>query len=1221
MTDSTSAALATRLRRYARPAKWGAGVLVAIAALGFGVVPPVARHYAVKILNEQLGREVAIERVGFNPFTLTAEVGGARIMEADGQTEAFGVDLLRANLELESIVRGGPVLHELAVQGPRVRLVNLGEGRNNWSDVIDRFTAQPKSEDESEARFSIGNISLTGGRVTVEDRTKGQTHELSDLALGVPFVSNLPVKVDVFVEPSLSAKLDGDPVAITGRTKPFTDTRETILELSLKDFDLPPWLAYLPFEPNFRLPAGKLASDIEVAFAQPADKQPTVVVKGQLQIDGLVVEDKAGQPAVKIGEFGIELADVQPLAGKWHFSKLRLLQPEVDVVRLADGGINLLGLLPAAKGAAPATTGKAGAAKPRNGRKAADAAAPAPADAAPAPDFLLASARIRDGVVRFEDRTLASPFKARLEAINLDLRDLANSGDMPAEIRLDYATDGGEKFSHQDRLRLVPFELDGGVVIEQLRPGRYAPYLAQALPGGELRDGRVDASIRYDVQMADSGLDAEITADNVAVRDFVLGLKGRKDAVASVPELLVNQAVVKLAERSVTVGEVKANGAALSAIRLRNGRFDVLALTGPAAPERKAAPAPDAPWKVVVAQLGVTGASVRIEDRTVDRPVTLAAEGIALKAENLSTAKGETAKIDFGTRINRRGQIGAKGSVVLEPLKGAFDLDLKSVDLLPLQPYVLEQTKIAISRGSLTTRGKLNFETLRDGTLSGRFRGDLGVADFASVDKLNATDFVRWRALQIGGIDARIAPLSLSVDRIALNDFYSRLILSEQGQLNLREIRGDAAAEAGAGDAATAEAPGEVKQEEGKSEVELAPPAPVPPIRIGRIDLKGGNIAFSDRFVRPNYDANLTGMAGELTGLSSDPSTIAKLGLTGKVDNAAPVSVSGELNPFRQDRYLDIAASVKDFELTGLSSYSGKYVGYGIQKGKLSADLNYKIEERKLTATNRVFVDQLTFGDKVDSPDATNLPVQLAVSLLKNGRGEIDLNLPISGTLDDPQFSVFGLVVRALVNLIGKAVTAPFSLLGAALSGGEELSQLDFEPGVAKPGEAAVDKLGVLATALNDRPALRLDITPYADPASDPEGLKKVMLARKVAALKLKGLVAKGQSAPSLDEVQVSAEEYPALLKQVYGDADFKKPRNIIGLAKDLPVAEMEALIYANTTVSEDDLRALAQQRGQEVKAWLLDNGKVASDRVFLLAPKLGAAEQGGVRQVQFALR
>jgi len=374
----------------------------------------------------------------------------------------------------------------------------------------------------------------------------------------------------------------------------------------------------------------------------------------------------------------------------------------------------------------------------------------------------------------------------------------------------------------------------------------------------------------------------------------------------------------------------------------------------------------------------------------------------------------------------------------------------------------------------------------------------------------------------------------------------------------------------------------------------------MPRIRIGRIDVKGGNIAFSDRFVRPNYDANLTGMAGSLTGLASDPGTIAKLSLLGKVDNAAPVSVEGELNLFRQDQYLNIGASVKDFELTSLSSYSGKYVGYGIQKGKLSAELVYRIEDRKLSATNRIFLDQLTFGEAVDSPDAVNLPVQLAVSLLKNGRGEIDLNLPVSGTMDDPEFSVFGLVIRALFNLAGKAVTAPFSLLGAAFGGGEELSKLEFDPG--------------------DRPALRLDVTGLADPATDLEGIRRAKLLDQVRGIKLKALIKRGESAPSLEEIEFSEQEYPDLLAQVYDDAEIKKPRNLIGFAKRLPVPETEALLLADIKVGDEDIKALALQRAQRVREWLVEEGKVSPERVFLVSPTAAQVSAGG-RLVHFSLR
>ncbi len=1225
MTDSSPApVLSARLKRFIRPAKWGVGVLLAIAILGFGVVPPVARHYGVKILSEELGRTVSIERVGFNPFTLTAEVHDAKVMEADGQQEAFGFDLLRANLELESLIRGGPVLSELSLAGPRFHLVHEGEGRYNWSDVIDRFAAEPASD--KPMNFSIGNIQITGGHAVVDDKPKGRRHEIDELTLGVPFISNLPVKVDVFVEPSLSARINGDPLQLTGRSKPFGETRETVFDVVLKDFELAPWLAYLPFEPSFRLPSGRLGANLEVGFAQPEGKPSTVTLKGQIQIDELAVQDKNGQPALSVGELGVELADVQPLTNKWHFSRLRLIKPEVELTRLADGGINLLGLLPKTNGNTKA--------KPATKTKPAPGAKPAPgkngeqrkADEPPPVDFLLAQARIREGVVHYRDQSLAQPFEAQIDAITLDLRDLANIGDMPAEIRLDYVIDGGGKFSHQDQVRIAPqVDVAGTVTVEQLRPGRFAPYFAAALPGGELRDGKVDGSLRYHVALDKaSGEDApqvELMAENLALSDFAVALAGAKDAAIRVPAATVREVEVKLKERTVSVAEIGVNGAAVSTVRSRDGRFDLESLLGPSSDDAGAAP-----WSVNVARLVLADASARVEDRKAEKPVVLAAEKIALQVENLSTDKGAVAQVALNSHINNRGKLDVKGTLGLEPFKLGMEVDLENVDLLPLQSYVLERTKIAISRGSLTTKGTLELEQAKahegdgENAFHGRFRGNVGVVDFASVDRLNSTDFVRWRTLDLNGVDVQLAPFALDIDGVTLADFHTRMILNEEGRLNLREIRAD-------DEVAMAPAPDQASAPSVPAGTLPAPADSPPPIRIGTIRFKNGNIAFSDRFVRPHYDANLTGMNGSLSGLSSDQATVAKLDLQGKVANAAPVSVKGEFNPFRQDRYLDIVMAVRDFELTDLSSYSGKYVGYGIQKGKLSADLNYKIENRKLTATNRIFLDQLTFGDKTESPDALDLPVQFAVSLLKNGRGEINLNLPISGTLDDPQFSISGLVVQAFINLIGKAVSAPFALLGAMFEGGEAMSFLDFAPGTERIDEAQAEKLDNLAKALKDRPALRLDIAGHADPDSDIDGLKRAHLDEQIRAAKAKAEAEdKEDAAASSDEdgaakAEISEAEYAELLEQVYDDADFKKPRNFIGLAKSLPVPEMEALILANTKVDDGALRALAQRRAQVARQWLLENGQVSAEQVFLLAPEVGPGPEGDGRRVHFSLR
>ncbi len=452
------------------------------------------------------------------------------------------------------------------------------------------------------------------------------------------------------------------------------------------------------------------------------------------------------------------------------------------------------------------------------------------------------------------------------------------------------------------------------------------------------------------------------------------------------------------------------------------------------------------------------------------------------------------------------------------------------------------------------------------------------------------------------------------------------MILSREGKLNLLQIvrQPDAApvsVTARAADQAVVAGDGKAVAPVGTTD------QPLLPIKIGKITVQGGDIRFTDNFIKPNYSANLKRIGGSISGLSSAAGSVATLALRGSYDNIAPLGITAKLNPLAPSPYLDLEADIKGIEMTSLSPYSGKYAGYAIEKGKLSLFVKYKIESGQLTAENRIFLDQLTFGDPVDSPEATKLPVTLAVALLKNRSGEIDINLPISGSLNDPEFSVGGLVVKVIVNLLMKAVTSPFALLGSVLGGGEELSNVEFDFGQAVITPASQPRLEKLAKALLDRPALRLEIEGRADPESDPEGLKRDRLATKVRALKREDLTKKGLESGSTDAVELGANEYPALLERVYRAEKFPKPRNLVGMVKGLPVEEMEKLILANSPVDEEDLRDLADRRAKVVRDWLLAH-QVPGERLFMLPVKLAksegkadSAEQAKGSRVVFSLK
>ncbi len=379
------------------------------------------------------------------------------------------------------------------------------------------------------------------------------------------------------------------------------------------------------------------------------------------------------------------------------------------------------------------------------------------------------------------------------------------------------------------------------------------------------------------------------------------------------------------------------------------------------------------------------------------------------------------------------------------------------------------------------------------------------------------------------------------------------------------------------------------------------------PLTIGMIALKDGKINVTDRSVIPAYASSITSLNGTIRNISSGKDQKAEVLMNASISGSAPLKISGTLNPFSDTLFLDLSVRLQDMDLSPYTPYAGKFAGYRIQKGKLSLDLHYLIDDMKLDSTNDVIIDQFDFGDKVESPDAVDLPVKLGVSLLKDRNGTIKLNLPVSGRLDDPEFSVLGILIKVLKNLLLKAATSPFSLLGSMMGSSEDLSFVTFEPGSSQLSEAEQAKLGTLATALADRPNLSIDISGLVDREADRKGLVDAAFEEQLLAQRSKKDAEKNPAASLTDLVP---EEYGKLLAKAYRSAKFEKPKGLLGVAKSLPEAEMEALIKKNISITDDDLRALAKERAEAVMDHLTLQGQVAAGSLFLVESPGMAPEQ-----------
>ena len=1175
------------------------GIAVLVYTLfGFLALPPILKSVLSKTLSETLHRKATVREIRVNPFDLSVSVRGLAISERDAPGTWISAEEIFANLQLASVIRGGPVLSEVRLSRPFVNIVRRKDGSYNFSDLIEEFSKKRKKrvEESDQLKFSFNNIRVIDGSLDFHDGPKMNRHEVRGIQIGVPFISNLKYYLDQYVQPSFAAVVNGNPVSLQGKTKPFTESLETTFHLDIVDLDLTNYLEYIPLRREYEIPSAFLDVKAVVTFTQHKEKPPALTAEGDVTLRDVRITGKGKSPMVHIPMVKVVLFPSDLAARDFHLAALQVQDPEIDVSMDRNGTLNLLSLLPEKQ--------KENTVE-ENGEKNASEGEPDAKDQ----KFTVDSIRLSGGKVRFADASRGIPFGTEVADLRVDVDGLSTEEGKKAVARFSFSTESGETVEVAGNLSLSPLGSEGTIALAKVVLKKYAPYYSDAVRF-DIDNGSLDARSGYSFVKEGDGPEFRLSGLGASVSDLRLRKRDEKEEFLVIPEFSMKDGEVDLGKKEITIGGVSTTKGSVSVRRSADGETNVTRLlpdgaqmTGAAGAirarmesgEKKPA---EKPWGITIRNTVVDRYTVRFEDRTTDPPVEIALDRLRLKAENIETVGKRRGKFSFATLYNRQGSLTLNGTFAVDPPSMNAKLQVKSLPIGPMQPYYTERVKILLTGGSISAEGNVSIDAPKGKPVSAGFRGEVSVNDFSSLDKALEEEFLKFAGLHFGGVEVGYNPTSVAIREISLTDFYSRIVVNPDGTLNVQGIvvkEGAARDNAVRTPATAAVAP-----------ADNAAQATGVPVRIDTVTLQGGAVNFSDKYIKPNYSASLVEVGGRVSGLSSEESRLADVDLRGKLENSAPLEIVGKINPLAKDLFLDLKVDFRDMDLSTLSSYSGRYAGYGIQKGKLTLNLKYHIEKGKLDSENKVFLDQFTFGDAVDSPDATKLPVRLAVALLKDRSGEIHLDLPVTGSLDDPKFSVWGVVWQIVKNLLVKVATSPFALLGAIFGGGggEALSYLEFDPGSSDIPASGTAKLGNLVKVLTDRPALKLEIEGHVDIDTDREGMRQQIFGRKVAARKLADLAKTGQPAPALDNVRVDAAEYPKYLTLAYKAEKFPKPRNFIGMAKDLPVPEMEKLMQTHIQVTDDDLRRLAVERGSRVKDHLVTPGKVEAERVFLVTPK-----------------
>jgi hypothetical protein len=879
-----------------------------------------------------------------------------------------------------------------------------------------------------------------------------------------------------------------------------------------------------------------------------------------------------------------------------HLQAVELIKPKTELLFGKDGTLNLTQLfkLPASEPAA----------------KDEPASKPFP--------LRIGEIKLADGNVHFQDLRPSEPIEFLYDKLNFELKNLSTLPEDNADMTLVAAGPEGGQIDWVGRISLIPITSEGTLKVTDSKMKVWWPYVRDALPLA-LQDGVLNFSTAYSLNLSK---ETEFKLTNTALSIAPFGINapdGRP--LARLQRLDVTDTSVDLAKQLVTIGKVRSNKLETWAAREADGQLDWQKLfasqPAKAAPPPTSKPAVDEkapqtpaqnqattkpapaskPWQVIVKDVQLRDYQIHLADRAQKEPVELDVGPLNLDMQNFDSLNKSPFTLKLDTGLGKQGQLTAAGEVNLSPVSAKLQVTTKDIDLRVAQAYISPFIRLELRSGMLGSDLAVNLKNTEP--LAFTVNGKAQIEQLHTLDTLKQRDFLKWQKLTLDGLNYEHGD-ALTINKVNLDQPYARFMINPDRTTNVDDLLIPQPAD---------------KSPAVKSERTASNAKPLG-IRVGEVNINDGSANFADFSLTPNFATAIQQLNGRIGTLDNRQSNPATVNIDGKVDRYAPVTIKGSLNPFDPMAALDIATSFKRVELTTLTPYSGKFAGYRIRKGRLNLDLHYLITKGQLKAENKVVVEQLQLGEKVDSPDAVDLPLKLAIALLKDSDGKISIELPVSGDLNNPQFSVMPIVWQTLRNLVVRAATAPFKFIGGLVRGGgsEDLSSIKFAPGSSTLSAETQKALDTLSSALKERPALRLEIEGTSAASSDGPLIAQERLEREYQYNYYKILQRRGDKVPARAAlVEVPDSEKGPMLEGIYRARLKKQPSpQWTDLGKEERSNKMRDEILKFWSGNEVLLRELGQERASSIKDYLVDKGKLEDHRVYFVDAQLGQAEKDG---------
>ncbi|HWW01268.1 MAG TPA: DUF748 domain-containing protein [Candidatus Acidoferrum sp.] len=865
-----------------------------------------------------------------------------------------------------------------------------------------------------------------------------------------------------------------------------------------------------------------------------------------LTIRGLKIKDRDNETLFAWDEFYANLQLASFFGHPWVFDEIALVNPYARLQVNKDYSLNISDIL-AAHAGTNAPPKKAAPSRPPAGR--------------------VRLLRVEGARLSATDLTPKQPFHRVIGPVKIALTDFHTDPESRNPHLFTGSTDTGETFSWNGEFSLDPIRAAGELSVENVTLNKFAP-LYEDFVRFEIRDGVAGFHTAYHFEQSQAGIVAAVSNASFALRSFKLGAAGIAENLLELPEFSVSGVSGDLLSRRVEVGAVSVRGADLRVVRNKGAQFNVVEAAQPN-------PNQSAPGGILVLLSSVTNVfarllsstnlatgtvrsvdaqdcAVTLRDDSLDRPVNLRVDQINVAARNLSNRPDTNMVADLSLRWNTNGTVKTKLVAALNPLNADLDLQVNQLELAPLSPYLDSFVNVYVLGSKIGLDGVIRLRTEPGGIPAVTYTGNAALDDLNLVGSESSEDLLKWSSLRFDGIAANLNPAAVTVTNVTLKDLAGLVVMETNRTLNvmgvLRTNAADLAATtnaappaagppAGSGGSAIKRAFAQVKTLLGLETNN--PAAGLPKVDVNTVTIENGELQFVDRSVTPVARASLQKVHGTIKDLSTEEMRRAQVHLETLAGGTGLIEITGQLNPLRAKQATEAKLSVKNVKLNPADPYSGKFLGYRLKRGELNVNVDYTISASQLKGRNLIVLDQVTLGDKVASPDATHMPVKLAIALLKDRQGKIEIDVPVEGNLDDPQFRFGKVIWHVIGNVFVKAITSPFALLGSLVGGGkagEEMQFQEFAPGSAELDAAAREKLANVAKALEARPELQLEIEGNVEPGRDGEALRRAKLEAELHQDYWRSLRASAREKTKPADVVLTPEKRADLLSRIYRD-------------------------------------------------------------------------------------